>query len=132
MELKTDFTQAIDDAILQYKHDRLPVDPKTNRKEPLLSFKRGAVVHFAMSDSEIAMCTELKGDKSFFLPFNKGNDGHAGNKPRDELWREVVNSFEKIIPKSLHGIKPDFVSLGDKTKSGQEHLKTLERILDSL
>lgn len=70
VELKTDFTQAIDDAILQYKQDRLPVDPKTNRKEPLLTFKRGAVVHFAMSDSEIAMCTELKGEKSFFLPFN--------------------------------------------------------------
>lgn len=96
VELKTDFTQAIDDAILQYKQDRLPVDPKTNRKEPLLTFKRGVVVHFAMSDSEIAMCTELKGDKSFFLPFNKGNDGHAGNKPRDDGEYPVAYFWEEI------------------------------------
>lgn len=96
VELKTDFTQAIDDAILQYKQDRLPVDPKTKRKEPLLTFKRGAVVHFAMSDSEIAMCTELKGDKSSFLPFNKGNDGHAGNKSRDDGEYPVAYFWEEI------------------------------------
>ena len=81
VELKTDFTQAIEDAISQYKTDRLPVDPQTDRKEPLLTFKRGAVVHFAMSDSEIAMTTKLDGEKTFFLPFNKGNNGHAGNAP---------------------------------------------------
>ncbi|MBE0435926.1 MAG: type I restriction endonuclease subunit R, partial [Methylomicrobium sp.] len=52
VELKTDFTQAIEDAIWQYKRDRLPQDPITRRKEPLLTFRRGAVVHFAMSDSE--------------------------------------------------------------------------------
>lgn len=96
VELKTDFTQAIDDAILQYKQDRLPVNSKTNRKEPLLTFKRGAVVHFAMSDSEIAMCTELKGDKSFFLPFNKGNEGHAGNKPRNDGEYPVAYFWEEI------------------------------------
>lgn len=96
VELKTDFTQAIDDAVLQYKQDRLPVDAKTNRKEPLLTFKRGAVVHFAMSDSEIAMCTELKGDKSFFLPLNKGNNGQAGNKPRDDGEYPVAYFWEEI------------------------------------
>lgn len=96
VELKTDFTQAIEDAIRQYKSDRLPIDPKTKRKEPLLTFKRGAVVHFAMSDSEIAMCTELKGDGSFFLPFNKGNDGHAGNKPREDGEYPVAYFWEEI------------------------------------
>lgn len=96
VELKTDFTQAIDDAILQFKQDRLPVDPKTNRKEPLLTFKRGAVVHFAMSDSEIAMCTELKGEESVFLPFNKGNEGHAGNKTRDDGEYPVAYFWEEI------------------------------------
>lgn len=73
VELKTDFTQSIDDAVKQYKQDRKPV--QHGRKEPLLTVKRGAVVHFAMSDSEIQMATELKGDGTFFLPFNKGNDG---------------------------------------------------------
>lgn len=96
VELKTDFTQAIDDAIWQYKRDRLPQDPQTKRKEPLLTFKRGAVVHFAMSDSEVAMATHLNGDKTFFLPFNKGCDGHAGNKPRDDGEYPVAYFWEEI------------------------------------
>lgn len=96
VELKTDFTQAIDDAIAQYKNDRLPVDPATKRKEPLLTFRRGAVVHFAMSDSEIAMTTKLDGQNSRFLPFNKGNDGHAGNKARDDAEYPVAYFWEEI------------------------------------
>lgn len=96
VELKTDFTQAIDDAISQYKTDRLPVDPQTKRKEPLLTFKRGAVVHFAMSDSEIAMTTKLDGEKTIFLPFNKGNNGHAGNAPRDDDEYPVAYFWEEI------------------------------------
>lgn len=96
VELKTDFTQAIDVAISQYKTDRLPIDPATRRKEPLLTFKRGAVVHFAMSDSEIAMATKLDGDKTFFLPFNKGNQGHAGNAARDDGEYPVAYFWEEI------------------------------------
>lgn len=78
VEVKTDFTQSADAAVEQYKNDRLPFDPKTKRREPLLSFKRGAVVHFAMSESDIRMATKLDGQNSFFLPFNQGKDGHAG------------------------------------------------------
>jgi len=96
VELKTDFTQAIDDAIKQYKTDRLPIDPKTKRKEPLLTFKRGAVVHFAMSDSEIEMATHLRGDKTVFLPFNKGYHGHAGNATRDDGEYPVAYFWEEI------------------------------------
>ncbi len=96
VELKTDFTQAIDDAIWQYKKDRRPVDSATKRKEPLLTFRRGAVVHFAMSDSEIEMTTRLNGDKTVFLPFNKGNDGHAGNKARDDGEYPVAYFWEEI------------------------------------
>lgn len=81
VELKTDFTQSAEAAMDQYRNDRLPYDPKTKRREPLLTFKRGAVVHFAMSDSEIMMATKLDGERTFFLPFNKGNNGHAGNPP---------------------------------------------------
>jgi type I restriction enzyme R subunit len=82
VEVKTDFTQSADAAVAQYKSDRLPLDPKTRRREPLLSFKRGAVVHFAMSDSEIQMATRLDGDNTWFLPFNQGHEGRAGNPPR--------------------------------------------------
>lgn len=80
-EIKTELTQTVQDAIEEYQTQRKPIEPGTNRKNYLLFYKRGAVVHFAISESEIWMCTNLEGDKPKFLPFNKGNDGHAGNVP---------------------------------------------------
>ena len=99
VEVKTDFTQSADAAVEQYKTDRLPFDPKTRRIEPLLTFKRGAVVHFAMSDSEIQMTTKLDGEDSFFLPFNKGNNGHAGNPQRSDGEYPVAYFWEEICQK---------------------------------
>lgn len=96
VEIKTDFTQSADAAKQQYKTDRLPIDPATKREEPLLTFKRGAVVHFAMSDSEIWMTTKLAGDNTFFLPFNKGRDGHAGNPARADGEYPVAYFWEEI------------------------------------
>ena len=49
VELKTDFTQSIGDAIDQYRFDRHP-HPKGKSAEPLLSFPNGALVHFAVSN----------------------------------------------------------------------------------
>ncbi|WP_419600879.1 type I restriction endonuclease, partial [Thiolapillus sp.] len=86
VEIKTDFTQSVEAAKQQYRVDRKPKSATTGRMEPLLSFRRGAVVHFALSDSEIHMTTKLKlaGESTFFLPFNRGNDGAAGNPPAPE------------------------------------------------
>ncbi|MFZ2628564.1 MAG: type I restriction endonuclease [Rugosibacter sp.] len=80
VELKTDFTQSIDDAIDQYRFDRHP-KPKGQAVEPLLTFMQGALVHFAVSNSEVAMTTKLDGAATHFLPFNQGNEGAAGNPP---------------------------------------------------
>ncbi|MGC1496301.1 MAG: DEAD/DEAH box helicase family protein [Sulfitobacter sp.] len=96
VELKTDFTQSVEHAKAQYRKDRVPVDPASKRKHPLLTFKRGAVVHFAMSDSEIWMTTKLAGENTFFLPFNKGYDGHGGNPPRTDGEYPVAYFWEKI------------------------------------
>ena len=71
--LKNSLTkQTVEDAVEQYRRDR---DPRE------ILFEHGrCVVHFAVDDSEVRMCTELKGKASWFLPFNKGwNDG-AGNR----------------------------------------------------
>lgn len=95
VELKTDFTQSIQDAIDQYRYDRHP-KPKGSAPEPLLSFPGGALVHFAVSNSEVHMTTRLEGKATTFLPFNKGDSGGKGN-PIDPvnghrtayLWREV-------------------------------------------
>lgn len=99
VEVKTDFTQDAEEAIIQYKRDRLPYDPKTRRHEPLLTFQRGAVVHFALSDSEIMMTTKLAGENTFFLPFNLGRDGHAGNPARDDGEYPVAYFWEQICRK---------------------------------
>ena len=78
VELKTDFTQSIGDAIDQYRFDRHP-KPKGQPPEPLLSFPSGALIHFAVSNKEVAMVTQLVGPATVFLPFNLGNEGAAGN-----------------------------------------------------
>ncbi len=77
-ELKTDFTQSLGDAIDQYRFDRHP-KPKGQAAEPLLSFPQGALIHFAVSNTEVAMVTKLAGPATVFLPFNLGDDGAAGN-----------------------------------------------------
>ncbi len=83
VELKTDFTQGIQDAVDQYRFDRHPI-PKGQRPEPLLGFPGGALVHFAVSDSEVMMTTKLDGPATRFLPFNKGDDGGKGNPVNPE------------------------------------------------
>ena len=98
MELKNQLTkQNAADAVKQYKDERTP-------DEVLFSFKR-CIVHFAVDDNEVRMCTELKGQKSWFLPFNKGYNDGAGNPPNpdgiktDYLWKEILrkDDFSNII-----------------------------------
>jgi type I restriction enzyme R subunit len=64
LELKSEFKQAVHNAIKQYKTTRLPIDPTTKKAEPLLTFKRGALVHFAVSQYEVYMTTRLEGGVS--------------------------------------------------------------------
>ncbi|MEG7524469.1 MAG: DEAD/DEAH box helicase family protein [Chromatiales bacterium] len=110
-ELKSDFTQSIEDAVKQYKFDRSPKSPNGGI-EPLLSFRRGALVHFAVSTTEAMMCTRLQGESSLFLPFNQGNEGGKGNSPQPEgsdrypvayLWEETFqrDNLLKLIHRFL-------------------------------
>ena len=78
IEIKTDNTQSIDDAVYQYKKDRDP-QPKGQAAEPLLKFPSGALVHFAVSSSRVKMTTKLTGLATDFLPFDMGDNGAAGN-----------------------------------------------------
>ncbi len=120
VEVKTDFTQSASAAVDQYKNDRLPLDPKTKRREPLLTFKRGAVVHFALSDSDIQMATKLDGENTYFLPFNQGNAGHAGNPQRTDgeypvayFWQQVCqrDAWLRIFHSFVYVEKKDVVDL---------------------
>ncbi len=88
-ELKNRLTkQTVEDAVQQYKRDRDP-------KELLFQFGR-CMVHFALDDQEVRMCTHLKAKDSWFLPFNKGFNDGAGNPPNPDglktayLWEQAL------------------------------------------
>lgn len=97
-ELKNSLTkQTVEDAVEQYKRDRSP-------KELIFGFGR-CLAHFAVDDAEVRFCTKLDGLKSWFLPFNRGYKGGAGNPPNpdglktDYLWRRTLSrdSLTEII-----------------------------------
>ncbi|KZN67512.1 type I restriction endonuclease subunit R [Pseudoalteromonas luteoviolacea] len=137
LELKSEFKQAVENAIKQYKRTRLPKDPATKKPEPLLTFKRGALVHFAVSQYEVYMATKLAGDDTFFLPFNKGtSEGGAGNDiptrsnerdlnryATDYLWNEV------LTPDNLLNIIGRFIHLQIEEKEDWEGRKTKKETL---
>ncbi|MBV7260447.1 type I restriction endonuclease subunit R [Photobacterium sp. WH24] len=132
LELKSEFKQSVNKAIQQYKATRLPKDPATKKPEPLLTFKRGALVHFAVSQYEVYMATKLAGEDTFFLPFNKGTyEGGKGNDiPEDEnryatdyLWNQV------LTPDNLLNILGRFVHLQIEEKENWEGLKTKKETL---
>ncbi|HEY9450725.1 MAG TPA: type I restriction endonuclease, partial [Gemmatimonadaceae bacterium] len=94
-ELKTDFTQNIDDAVDQYRFDR-PTKTK-GQTEPLLAFPGGALVHFAVSNREVRMTTRLDGPTTLFLPFNQGDDGGAGNSvPQNGSGHRTAYVWEEV------------------------------------
>ncbi len=85
--------QDVKDAITQYRRTRDP-------REPMFALGR-CLAHFAVDPFLVYVSTQLKGDETVFLPFNRG-DGEgknrgAGNPPpklgsgfsTDYLWREV-------------------------------------------
>lgn len=103
-ELKNPATgQSWKNAVVQYRKDR-------DWRMPLFRFKTAAVVHFAADPDEIHMTTHLRGDKTFFLPFNKGshpgeikcgagNPQHKSGHRTGYFWEEVLqrDSFLEII-----------------------------------
>lgn len=94
-ELKTDFTQSVQDAIDQYRFDRHP-KPKGQPAEPLLAFPSGALVHFAVSNREVHMTTRLAGAETQFLPFNQGDDGAAGNPQNPAGGHRTAYLWEQV------------------------------------
>lgn len=114
VELKSNFTQSVQDAVDQYRFDRNP-HPKGGVLEPLLGFPGGALVHFAVSQSEVMMATRLAGPTTTFLPFNRGNAGGAGNAPNPDgfatayLWEETWarESWLDILHRYLIGKRDD-------------------------
>ena len=104
IELKNPMTsQTWRNAIHQYKNDRDP-------RETIFQFKKRALVHFAVDTDEVYMTTQLKGNKTYFLPFNLGNNNGAGNPENPSgyktsyLWEKVLqkNSLLDIVARFIH------------------------------
>ncbi len=104
-EIKNPATgQSYEDAIKQYQEDRDP-------KDKLLSFKRGALVHFAIDPHQIYMTTKLQKGKTQFLPFNKGRDEGSGNPDNPNGYRTSY-LWENIWQKDTWlGIISDYIEL---------------------
>jgi type I restriction enzyme, R subunit len=105
VELKNPFTgQTVENAIYQYRNDRNP-------KEPLFKFGR-CLGHFAVDPDLVYVTTHLKGKSTFFLPFNKGKYGGAGNVSVHDnfashyLWEEIwtKDSLLNILNQFIHMI----------------------------
>jgi type I restriction enzyme R subunit len=87
-------------AVRQFKVDR---DPRA----PLFDFKKRALVHFAADPDEVHMTTRLAGEKTHFLPFNRGrhpgqiicgagNPQHESGYRTGYFWEDVLQ-FESFL-----------------------------------
>ena len=120
VELKNRYTgQSYKNAIKQYQEDRPATDP--------LFAPRRCAVHFAVDDDEIWMCSELKGKDSWFLPFNKGVNGGAGNPWKESkilteyLWQEILQKD------SLADILENYAQVIEKEEEGKP--KPVKRVI---
>ncbi|MEI7733412.1 MAG: type I restriction endonuclease [Verrucomicrobiota bacterium] len=90
-------------AVRQYREDR---DPRA----PLFDFKKRALVHFAADPDEVHMTTRLAGERTHFLPFNRGshpgkiicgagNPQHESGYRTGYFWEDVLQfaSFLDIL-----------------------------------
>ncbi|SED59977.1 type I restriction enzyme, R subunit [Tenacibaculum sp. MAR_2010_89] len=125
-ELKNELTkQNVKHAIKQYKTDRNP-------NEELFRLGR-MVVNFAVDTEEVWMCTQLKGESSYFLPFNKGCNNGAGNEPNggiktDYLWKEILTKDK------LTNILQNYAKLITEEKeykdaSGKKKIKKTKKLI---
>ncbi|MCU0784089.1 MAG: type I restriction endonuclease [Verrucomicrobia bacterium] len=101
VELKNPGTgQSWRQGVRQYKEDR---DPRA----PLFEFKKRALVHFAADSEEVHMTTRLAGEKTHFLPFNRGshpgqiicgagNPQHESGYRTGYFWEDVLQ-FESFL-----------------------------------
>jgi len=117
-ELKNPLSgQTVEDAMRQYKTNRDP-------REPLLGYGR-CLAHFAVDPNLVYVTTHLRGEKTFFLPFNRGWDRGAGNPPlpptqsgyaTSYLWETVWSrdSVLDLVRQFIHEVE-EFDEDGNRT-----------------
>ncbi|MBD5554436.1 MAG: type I restriction endonuclease subunit R [Roseburia sp.] len=88
------------DAIKQYQ-DRVNSSSADGKVHRYLDYKTGAMFHLAMDEKEAYVCTKLRGENIYFLPFNRGigegieqsagNPQQIGNiLPTSYIWNNIL------------------------------------------
>ena len=121
LELKNQFTgQNVGNALKQYSTTR-------DNRELLFAFKKRTLVHFAIDQDEVFMTTKLDGSKTYWLPFNKGNNKGKGNPQNPDgyrtayLWENILqkDSWMEILQRFVHLQTEEFESDGKIYKKEQ-------------
>ena len=130
IELKNQFTgQDINNAKRQFMEDRDP-------RELCFNFDSRFLVYFGVDLNEIVMTTELKKEKTFFLPFNQGSNGagNVGGKGNpatengyatDYLWKNILRKdvLLEILQRYIH------ISKETKFDPVTEKKKTIKKLI---
>jgi type I restriction enzyme R subunit len=113
-ELKNHFTgQDYTDAIKQYKYERDPKEP----------FLKRCLVHFAVDNNKAYFATQMEGENTQFLPFNKDIEN-----PEDKRGFKVAYLYHDIWhPDSLLEIISHFIQIEEKKdlKTGKKTQKII-------
>lgn len=121
-ELKNELTgQNVEHAKRQYMTDRDP-------REKLFSFKR-CVTHFAVDTNEVYVTTDLKEERTFFLPFNKGFENGAGNPMVEGKHKTHYLWEEAWAPEALADLLQSFVHAYEEVREdrlGKEYRQWLQ------
>lgn len=130
LELKNQFTgQTFEDAIVQYK--------KRECKEKIFRLNYRFLVYFAVDHYETWMTTVLKGENTYFLPFNQGSNG-AGNSggkgnPANPNGYSTSYLWEKVLTRdSILDLIRKFVSFVKEKKEVEVNGKPKEIIEEKL
>lgn len=129
IELKNQLTgQTVDNAKLQWQYNR-------DQREPAFWLNHRILAYFAVDLYEAWMATELKGDSTYFLPFNQGsngagNDGGAGNPQANGDNYVTSYLWENVLQKdSLLDIIQKFISFEVKTEKKENKTVTKKRLI---
>lgn len=130
LELKNQFTgQSYENAIIQYK--------ERDCKEKIFRLNYRFLVYFAVDHYETWMTTHLKGESTYFLPFNQGSNG-AGNSggkgnPANPNGYSTSYLWERVLTRdSILDIIRKFISFVKDKKEIEVNGKTKEVVEEKL
>ena len=85
------------------------------------------MIYFAVDNDEVSMTTELKGEDTFFLPFNKGFEQGAGNPIVDGKFRTYYLWEEILLQDSLLDIFRNFYFIQEDEKDPNKKIAIFPR-----